>query len=126
MDTQELTRQKLFALSRKTLEKRIRSYYFQTNDGKATIEMLITLQVREELTKTDFHMVLRSLVQRIFLKTRSTAAMRRYYLYFSDYFTKQDWHLLTVKLFPVLSYSEENEGLSGQTVYAALAGAAES
>lgn len=89
-----LSRQQLFKLSRRTLEKRIRTFYYETTDGKATIEMLIALQVREELCDADFSNVLRALVQHIFLKTRSTAAMRRYYLYFGEYFGKKDWQFI--------------------------------
>jgi len=117
----------LFSLSRKTLEKRISSYYHTTNDGTATLEMLITLQVRQELCKADFSYVLRSLVQRIFLKTRSTAAMRRYYLYFIDYFGKEDWQLLSVKLFPAQTFiSEKLEHLYSQVIGKPLTSIAES
>ena len=84
MTKQKLTNQQLFTLSRPTLEKRIRRFYFDTKDGKTAIEMLITLQVREELCETDFSNILGELVRHIFLETRSTAAMRRYYLYFTD------------------------------------------
>lgn len=122
-----LSNKKLFSLSRKTLEKRISSYYHKTNDGTATLEMLITLQVREELCKADFSYVLRSLVQRIFLKTRSIAAMRRYYLYFIDYFGKEDWQLLSVKLFPAQTFiSEKLEHLYSQVIGKPLTSIAES
>ena len=40
-----ITRQKLFTLSRQTVEKRIRKFYHETKDGTATIELLIALQV---------------------------------------------------------------------------------
>ena len=122
-----LSNKKLFSLSRKTLEKRISSYYHKTNDGTGTLEMLITLQVRQELCKADFSYVLRSLVQRIFLKTRSTAAMRRYYLYFIDYFGKEDWQLLSVKLFPAQTFiSEKLEHLYSQVIGKPLTSIAES
>ena len=122
-----LSNKKLFSLSRKTLEKRISSYYHTTNDGTATLEMLITLQVRQELCKADFSYVLRSLVQRIFLKTRSNAAMRRYYLYFIDYFGKEDWQLLSVKLFPAQTFiSEKLEHLYSQVIGKSLTSIAES
>jgi hypothetical protein len=122
-----LSNQQLFRLSRRTLENRIRHFYQQTKDEKATIEMLITLQVREELCEADFSNILRGMVQHIFLKTRSTAAMRRYYLYFTDYFGKKDWQLLSVKLFPAQTFiAEKLEQLYTQVIKRPLAGLAES
>ncbi len=102
-----LSREQLFGLTRRTLEKRIRNFYSETNDGKAAIEMLSTLQVREELCDTDFSFMLKELVQHIFLKTRSNSALRRYYLYFAEYFEKKEWRLLSLKLFPVKTYIAE-------------------
>ena len=63
-----LSKEQLFRLSCRTLEKRIRNFYYKTKDDQATIEMLITLQVRNELCEADFSNVLRALVQHIFLK----------------------------------------------------------
>lgn len=127
MTKQKLTNQQLFTLSRPTLEKRIRRFYFDTKDGKVAIEMLITLQVREELCETDFSNMLGELVRHIFLKTRSTAAMRRYYLYFTDYFTKKDWQLLNLKLFPAQTFiAEKLEQLYTQVIGKPLARLAES
>ena len=56
-----ITRQKLFTLSRQTIEKRIRKFYHETKDGTATIELLIALQVRAELCESEFKSVLREL-----------------------------------------------------------------
>lgn len=127
MTKQKLTNQQLFTLSRPTLEKRIRRFYFDTKDGKAAIEMLITLQVREELRETDFSNMLGELVRHIFLKTRSIAAMRRYYLYFTDYFTKKDWQLLNLKLFPAQTFiAEKLEQLYTQVIGKPLARLVES
>ncbi|MDU3614594.1 MAG: hypothetical protein E7F90_19630, partial [Enterococcus avium] len=56
-----ITRQKLFTLSRQTIEKRIRKFYRETKDGTATIELLIALQVRAELCESEFKSVLRGL-----------------------------------------------------------------
>lgn len=127
MTKQKLTNQQLFTLSRPTLEKRIRRFYFDTKDGKAAIEMLITLQVRDELCETDFSNMLGELVRHIFLETRSIAAMRRYYLYFTDYFTKKDWQLLNLKLFPAQTFiAEKLEQLYTQVIGKPLARLAES
>ena len=122
-----LSKQKLFSLTRQTLEKRIRKFYFETKDGKAAIEMLITLQVRNDLCEADFSNMLRSLVQHIFLKTRSTAAMRRYYFYFTTYFQEKDWQLLLIKLFPAQTFiAEKLEHLYTQVIKAPSTRLAES
>ncbi|MBO0410244.1 hypothetical protein JZO81_04225 [Enterococcus hulanensis] len=122
-----LSKAQLFRLSRRTLEKRIRNFYYKTKDDQATIEMLITLQVRNELCEADFSNVLRALVQHIFLKTRSTAAMRRYYRYFSEYFGAKDWQLLSVKLFPAQTFiAEKLEHVYSQVIKEPLSGLAES
>ena len=122
-----ITNKKLFTLSRKTVEKRIRKFYHETKDGTATIEMLIALQVRAELCESEFKSVLRGLANYIFLKTRSTAAMRRYYIYFTDYFGKKEWQLLSAKLFPAQTYvAEETEQLFSQTINQPLEGMVES
>ena len=127
MDTYGISNQNLFTLSRKTVEKRIRQFYHETKDGKATIELLIAMQVRAELCESEFANLLRGLVHHIFLKTRSTAAMRRYYNYFAGYFGKKDWQLLSAKLFPAETYSvEAPEQLYPQTMNAPLTGFAES
>ena len=122
-----ITNKKLFTLSRRTVEKRIRKYYHETKDGTATIEMLIALQVRAELCESEFKSVLRGLANYIFLKNRSTAAMRRYYIYFTDYFGKKEWQLLSAKLFPAQTYgAEETEQLLNQIIEEPLTGFAES
>ena len=116
MNDYGITNQKLFTLSRQTVEKRIRKFYHETKDGSATIELLIALQVRAELCEAEFTHILSGLVNHIFLKTRSTAAMRRYYIYFTDYFKKKDWQLLTAKLFPAQTYvAEDSEEFHAQT-----------
>ncbi|WP_071879455.1 hypothetical protein, partial [Enterococcus malodoratus] len=93
MEDHGLSRRQLFNLKRKTLEKRIKNYYRTTNDGNGAIEMLVALQVREELCEEEFSYMLANLVQHIFLRTRSSAALRRYYVFFAEYFEKKEWRL---------------------------------
>lgn len=129
MEDYGLARQKLFTLQRRTLEKRLHAFYYQTHDEKTTIEMLIALQVRDELTGDafDFSRMLTSVVYRIFLRTRTTKIMRRFYLYFIDYSSGKDWQLLTAKLFPVLTYNEEDpEVVKAQMCEEEIIGCAES
>ncbi|BBM17926.1 hypothetical protein G15_1573 [Enterococcus avium] len=123
MEDHGLSRRQLFNLKRKTLEKRIKNYYRATNDGNGAIEMLVALQVREELCEEDFSYMLANLVQHIFLRTRSNAALRRYYVFFAKYFEKKEWRLLLIKLFPAKTYiAEKLKTLYTQFIKEPLAG----
>ena len=123
MEDHGLSRRQLFNLKRKTLEKRIKNYYRTTNDGNGAIEMLVALQVREELCEEEFSYMLANLVQHIFLRTRSNAALRRYYIFFAEYFEKKEWRLLLIKLFPAKTYiAEKLKTLYTQFIKEPLAG----
>ncbi|HCM88179.1 MULTISPECIES: hypothetical protein [Enterococcus] len=123
MEDHGLSRRQLFNLKRKTLEKRIKNYYRATNDGNGAIEMLVALQVREELCEEEFSYMLANLVQHIFLRTRSSAALRRYYVFFAEYFEKKEWRLLLIKLFPAKAYiAEKLKTLYTQFIKEPLAG----
>ncbi|WP_270364304.1 hypothetical protein [Enterococcus malodoratus] len=123
MEDHGLSRRQLFNLKRKPLEKRIKNYYRATNDGNGAIEMLVALQVREELCEEEFSYMLANLVQHIFLRTRSSAALRRYYVFFAEYFEKKEWRLLLIKLFPAKAYiAEKLKTLYTQFIKEPLAG----
>lgn len=97
----------VYTLKRKTLEKRIKNYYYQTRDEQDTIQFLIALQVRDELGKEDFSFVLRDLVRKIFFESKPTRALRSYYIFFKDYFTLKEWCVLSIRLFPVKTFVKE-------------------
>lgn len=96
-----LNKNQLFSLKRKTLEKRIRKYYFETGDAKDTLEFLLVLQVREELTSDDFSFMMVDIVKHIFMKTKNTRLLRRLSIFFEDYFDKKEWKVLSRRLFTV-------------------------
>lgn len=48
------TPNQLFTLKRTTLEKRTMKYYKETHDEAQTVKIMIALQVRDELTESDF------------------------------------------------------------------------
>ena len=123
MQEMNLTLQKVFALKRKTIEKRLSAYYEKTHDEKATVQILIALQVRDELGEADFSFFLKDLVRKLFLKTKSTRTLRRYYLFFREYFTAKEWRLLSLRLFPIKTYiAEKLEQLYTQFIKAPLQG----
>lgn len=122
-----LTRQQLFQLTRGTLEKRINHYFKETHDSNGTVQLLVALQVRDELCEGDFSLLLKDLVQYIFLHMRSTALMRRFYGYFAEYFDKKEWRLLSVKLFPAKTFvSDKIKALYSQLIKEPFARVAES
>jgi hypothetical protein len=123
MQEMNLTLQKVFSLKRKTIEKRLSAYYEKTHDEKATVQILIALQVRDELGEADFSFFLKDLVRKLFLKTKSTRTLRRYYLFFREYFTAKEWRLLSLRLFPIKIYiAEKLEQLYTQFIKAPLQG----
>ncbi|MGL9749573.1 hypothetical protein [Enterococcus sp. DIV0170] len=123
MQEMNLTLQKVFSLKRKTIEKRLSAYYEKTHDEKATVQILIALQVRDELGEADFSFFLKDLVRNLFLKTKSTRTLRRYYLFFREYFTAKEWRLLSLRLFPIKTYiAEKLEQLYTQFIKAPLQG----
>lgn len=121
----KLTIEKIFRLKRKTIEKRLMDYYEETRDENGTVQILIALQVRDELGTADFSFFLKDLVYHLFLKTKSTRALRRYYIYFKEYFDGKDWRLITLRLFPVKTFfAEKLEELYTQFIKEPLQGLA--
>lgn len=102
-----LNRGQLFSLTRKTLEKRIRKNYYQTGNEQDTIEFLIALQVREELGEEDFSFVLEDLIRQIFFQSKPTRTLRRYYVFFKEYFAQKEWRILSIRLFPIKTFIAE-------------------
>ncbi|EOH75078.1 hypothetical protein [Enterococcus malodoratus] len=119
------TPRQLFTLKRKTIEKRTSTYYEETRDEAQTVKILIALQVRDELGEADFSFFMYDLVRRLFMKTKSTRALRRYYVYFKEYFEAKEWRLLTLRLFPIKTYiAEKLEQLYTQFIKEPLEGLA--
>ena len=117
------TPNQLFTLKRTTLEKRMMNYYKETHDETQTVKIMIALQVRDELTESDFSFFMQDLVRHLFMKTKITRALRRYYVYFKDYFEKKEWKFLTLRLFPIKTYiAEKLEQLYTQFIKEPLEG----
>ena len=123
MDEYGLSCKQIFSLKRKTLEKRISNFYNETKDSDSAIRLLVALQVREELGLADFSFMLADLVQHIFMKTKSNATLRRFYIFFEEYFDKKEWRVLLIKLFPAKTYiAEKLKTLFTQFIKEPLAG----
>lgn len=113
----------LFTLKRKTIEKRMDQYYNETHDVKATIQILIALQVRDELGQEDFSFCMKELVRRILMKSKTSRTLRRYYMYFKNYFSSKEWKVVSLRLFAVKTYLKEQvEKLVSQFITQPLRG----
>ena len=104
MNEQTLSHQQLFKLTPKTLEKRIKEYYYTTQNSNLTIKYILTLRVRHQLGAEEFALILKDLVREIFMNTKATRTMKRFFYYFQDYFMTPEWKALKMKTFPVRNF----------------------
>ena len=104
MNEQTLTCRQLFNLKSTTLEKRITTYYYQTQNSSLTIKYILALRVRFQLGAEEFAFILKDLVRDIFMHTKATRTMKRFFYYFKDYFMAPEWRSLTSKVFPVRNF----------------------
>ena len=107
MNEQTLSHRQLFNLKSKTLEKRITDYYYDTQNSSLTIKYILALRVRYQLGAEEFAHFLKDLVRKIFMNTKATRTMKRFFYYFQDYFMAPEWRALTSKVFPVRSFGEK-------------------
>lgn len=90
MNEQTLSHRQLFSLKSKTLEKRITDYYYETQNSNLTIKYILALRVRHQLGAEEFAHFLKDLVRKIFMNTKATRTMKRFFHYFQDYFMAPD------------------------------------
>ena len=101
------TPRQVFSLRPKTLEKRIDKHYQETRDAGSIIQILIALQVRDELGEEDFSFFMKRLVRKLFLETKTSRTLRRYYFYFKNYFSSDEWKVVSIRLFSIKTYITE-------------------
>lgn len=99
-----LTPRQLFTLKKEVLEERLRTYYQETQDEKTVIKFLVALQVRDELGESDFSFFLKDLVRQLFMKTKANRTLRRYYIFFQDYFDSAERKTITLRLRAIKKY----------------------
>ena len=107
MIDQTLTYRQLFNLRPTTLEKRIKEYYYTTQNSSLTIKYILTLRIRHQLGAEEFALILKDLVHEIFMSTKATRTMKRFFYYFQDYFMAPEWKALKLKLFPIRNVGEK-------------------
>jgi hypothetical protein len=82
MNEQTLSYRQLFHLKSTTLEKRIKEYYYSTQNSSLTIKYILTLKIRHQLGAEEFALILKDLVREIFMNTKATRTMKRFFYYF--------------------------------------------
>lgn len=107
MNEQLLTHNQLFTLKPDTLEKRIMDYYQETQNSSLTIKYIIALRVRFKLGAQEFAHILEDLVRYLFMNTKATRTMKRFFYYFKDYFVESEWKRLTMRVFPLRNFGEK-------------------
>ena len=62
--------------------------------------------MRYQLGAKEFANILKDLVREIFMHTKATRTMKRFFYYFKDYFMAPEWQALKMKTFPVRNFGE--------------------
>ena len=102
-----LTHRQLFSMTPKNLEKRISEHYYKTQNSSLTIQYALALRVRCTLGAQEFKHILRDLIRELFLTTKATRTMKRFFYYFQDYFMAPEWRSLKLRVFPLRNFGEK-------------------
>lgn len=81
-----LNQSQLFHLQAPTLETRITRFYQLTQNSSTAIQYILATKVRQQLGAQEFKGFLKDLVRHLFLHTKATRTMKRFFHYFADYF----------------------------------------
>lgn len=101
-----LTYYQVFHLTAKTLETRIMTYYQETQNSSLTLKYILALRVRFKLGAQEFEHILKDLVRHLFMNTKATKTMKRFFYYFEDYFITPEWKSLNLRVFPLRNFGE--------------------
>ena len=107
MNEQRLTYNQTVSIKPETLEKRIMEYYQETQNSSLTIKYILALRVRFKLGAQEFAHILEDLVRYLFMNTKATRTMKRFFYYFKDYFMKSEWKRLTLRVFPLRNFGKK-------------------
>ena len=107
MNEQLLSHQKLFSLKPETLEKRIMEQYQETQNSSLTIKYILALRVRFKLGAQEFAHIFKDLFRYLFMNTKATRTMKRFFYYFEDYFMESEWKHLNLRVFPLRNFGQK-------------------
>ena len=100
MQIQPLSFRQLFNLKPKTLETRITNFYQATQNSSITIQYILAIKARNQLGAAEFDLFLKDLVRELFMNTKATRSMKRFFHYFEDYFMAPEWKTLSARISP--------------------------
>lgn len=101
MQMKRLEKRQLFNMLGSNLEKRIINFYGETKDVSTVIEYVVTLLVRQALTLnfSDSPFICQDVIREIFLNAAPTNTLRRFSVFFEDYFDKNEWKTISARLY---------------------------
>lgn len=101
MQMKRLEKRQLFNMLGSNLEKRIIKFYGETKDVSTVIEYVVTLLVRQALTLnfSDIPFICQDVIREIFLNAAPTNTLRRFSVFFEDYFDKNEWKTISARLY---------------------------
>lgn len=98
--TQPLTQRALFSMKRERLEAKILTYFKNTQDTVSVIEYLVVVMLRNAIVCSDFSFLCYDLVRELFITAKPNDALRKYCVYFKDYFSAEgEWTTVIGRLF---------------------------
>lgn len=99
MQTQRLGSRQLFNMLRNNLEKRIIKFYNETRDASAVVEYAVAVLVRHCISSDDFSFICRELIRELFLTATPNHTLRRFSVFFENYFTPNEWKTVIARLY---------------------------
>ncbi|OTO67697.1 MULTISPECIES: hypothetical protein [unclassified Enterococcus] len=100
MDVKKLGTRQLFLMKRESLEKKIETYYEQSDDADSVIEYLVAVMVRNALNLTGaFSFLCKDLLRDLVLTVEPTDTLRLFLPLFKEYFESKEWEGLIKQYF---------------------------
>lgn len=63
--------------------------------------------MRFKLGAQEFAHILKDLVRYLFMNTKATRTMKRFFYYFEDYFMESEWKQLNLRVFPLRNFGQK-------------------
>ena len=83
------------------------TFYQETQNSSLTIKYIMALRIRFRLGAQEFANILSDLVRYLFMNTKATRTMKRFFYYFQDYFAAPEWKRLTMRVFPLRNFGKK-------------------
>lgn len=90
--TKPLGQRQLLGMKRKSLDKRILSYYEATQDVSSVVEYLVVVLLRDALVLQDLSFMCEDLIRQLFMSAEPNDTLRKFCRYFKAFFTNDEWN----------------------------------